>query len=238
AGPDPATAAAIARCRSDPTADDFRLTVAAMKALAADPRLAPLNLGLTVHDHRITLWGFVPSLELAQLAEKRLLNVPGIGQVLNQLQVQAPADGSPSSGSTPPPRTSPIGVPASDGPLPPARAPLQLPIRNETDLADLRPARGVLPPMRVVARPVMTTEPPLTEPPPVARPAPSATELAVANAMRGDIRYQRLRADVRGNVVSLHGSVFSWDDLRLLATSLSRLPGIQRVLLDNVRVTR
>jgi hypothetical protein len=238
-GPDPATVAAVARCRSDPTATDCRLTVAAMKALAKEPRLAHVNLGLTVHDHVITLWGFVPTSELRTLAEKRLLDVPGVGRVLNQLQLPP---GTPNDGQPAPPRpverTIPSGAPAPDGPLPPD---VPRPLRDMGEasmLAQGQASPNAAAPTRVTARPIITNmEPPLAELPTAAAPLPSANEKAILALMQGDVRYQNLRVEIKPGLVILHGRVFSWDDLRLLATEIARLPGAHRVSLDDVRTS-
>src|SRR5947209_7637347 len=60
-----------------PTADraterDVMLTMLARRALLLDAELAPLNLGVRVRNRVATLWGPVPSAELAFKAEQRL----------------------------------------------------------------------------------------------------------------------------------------------------------------------
>ncbi len=74
--------------------------------------------------------------------------------------------------------------------------------------------------------------------PPTAQPVLSPNQQAIANMLRGNIRYARLRAEVRGDVVELHGDILTWDDLRLLASKISHLPGVQRVLMSDVRMVR
>lgn len=238
ADPDPATVAALARCRADLTADDCRLTVAAMKALAAEPRLAHLNIGLTVHDHVIALWGFVPSTDVAKLAVNRLLDVPGVGRVLNQLQVSQDQQGLQPSPPVTAPRAVPSGQPAPDGPLPsdvpgPMRDLLQAPV-----VAERARDRSGPPPMRVAARASLVTVDPTIAAPRPDRSIPSANERAIANMIQGNVRYLHLRAEIRGGAVSLRGQVYSWNDLQLLAGAITRLPGVQRVLLDEVHVAQ
>lgn len=236
--PDPATVAAVARCRADLSADDCRLTVAALKSLAADPRLAHLNLGVTVHDHVIALWGFVPSAQIGKLAESRLLDVPGVGRVLNQLQLSPGQEDTQPGDTIIAPRAVPSGLPAPDGPLPSdVPAPLRV-IRPSPAVADHGIEANGSRPTRVAARALCATmEPPLAEPPhppSIASPA----QRAIANMIRGDVRYLHLRAEIRGEAVSLQGQVYSWNDLQLLAGAVARLPGVQRVLLDHVHVGR
>ena len=231
---DPATIAAMARCRSDLTADDCRLTVAGMRALAREPRLAELNLGLTIHDHIAVVWGTVPSAELRRLVEKTLLHVSGIAQVLNQLQVQ-PLWDEPVT-----PRAPPPGAPQEHSPA--QSVPPTVMVTGPSPYAELRPAetaKAADSPMRVAARPVIiTSEPPMAVLPRSASPTDPIVEQRLATLLRGDVRYLHLRAEVRDGMVILHGSVPSWDDLRLLATAASRLPGVERVVMDDVQCAR
>lgn len=51
----------------------------------------------------------------------------------------------------------------------------------------------------------------------------------------GDDRFRSVRAEVRGDLVYLDGTVYCWDHLFDLARSISRLPGVRRVLFKEVR---
>jgi hypothetical protein len=90
----------------------------------------------------------------------------------------------------------------------------------------------VLPPLPSVAnaaRPGM--------PPPPAGFQTTASLLSRIEAVRlADDRFRGLRAEVRGDAVYLRGTVYSWDHLFELARSLSQLPGVRRVLFEEVRV--
>jgi osmotically-inducible protein OsmY len=101
------------------TAIDCRLTLYARQALNGDSLLADLNLGVTVRDHVATLWGPIPSRQLAGRAVERLRTVQGIAEVINDLRVETreePLDFFPRP--TPPPK------PNAPAPLPPGDQPL------------------------------------------------------------------------------------------------------------------
>src|SRR5882724_1447057 len=74
------------RIGGNPTRD-VRQTIQARKLLADDPELAAWNIGVTVHDRVATLWGPVPSVEVAFRAELCLRTVIELAEVRNQLFV-------------------------------------------------------------------------------------------------------------------------------------------------------
>ena len=49
-----------------------------------------------------------------------------------------------------------------------------------------------------------------------------------------DARFKRLKPEVRGAVVYLRGDVFRWDHLYELARAIANLPGVERVVLQEV----
>jgi osmotically-inducible protein OsmY len=53
-----------------------------------------------------------------------------------------------------------------------------------------------------------------------------------------DERYRQLQVQVRGDVVYLRGSVRQWEDALGLARAISRLPGVEQVLLKDLEVSR
>ena len=75
-----------ARFLSDP-ARDVRQTIEARQILADDPELASWNIGVTVHDCVATLWGPVPSAEVAFCAELCLRSIIELADVRNDLIV-------------------------------------------------------------------------------------------------------------------------------------------------------
>jgi hypothetical protein len=71
---------------------DTQLTFKARAALRDADGLTFLNLGVRLHRGVATLWGSVPSAELAQRAVETVRRVPGVTSVKNELAI-VPADG-------------------------------------------------------------------------------------------------------------------------------------------------
>jgi hypothetical protein len=92
------------------TERDIMLTMQARRALLLDTELAPLNLGVRVHNRVATLWGPVPSADLAFKAEQRLRGLLELLAVRNDLII--------APGSAP----AMAPLPASFLPLPPSPA--------------------------------------------------------------------------------------------------------------------
>src|SRR5437870_6966676 len=74
------------RVVGDP-ARDMRQTMQARKLLFSDPDLAALNIGVVVIDRVATLWGPVPSAEVAFRAELCVRTMIELAEVRNQLFV-------------------------------------------------------------------------------------------------------------------------------------------------------
>ena len=49
-----------------------------------------------------------------------------------------------------------------------------------------------------------------------------------------EARFKRIKPEVRGAVVYLRGDVFRWDHLYELARAIANLPGVERVVLQDV----
>jgi hypothetical protein len=62
-------------------------------------------------------------------------------------------------------------------------------------------------------------------------------EEAIRRLQQGDARYTRLRAVVQPGQIILSGTAVSWDDVYSLAGALAKLPGVERVILDQVRTS-
>src|ERR1044071_9815392 len=73
-----------ARLGGDPSRDT-RHTMQARRLLAEDPDLAPWNIGVIVQDRVATLWGPVPSAEVAFRAEICLKSMIELIEVRNEL---------------------------------------------------------------------------------------------------------------------------------------------------------
>ncbi len=224
AGPPPADAARDAF-------RDLQLTVHARRALQGDPALAALNVGVRVRGGVATLWGPVPSADLVPKAVKRVESVQGVLGVRSELYV-----------ATPEKKFEPLPIPLAAGE----------PLRTESASPD--PVSGALTGRTVKAsevyrdaaappstyRPVTLAPPirvPSPDPAPAARPAmpaaattPEPLPVAVDRLRRGDPRFRPLRAEVRGDTVILSGSADRGEDVMALATAVSRLPGVGRVV--------
>lgn len=72
---------------SDETTRDVLRTVEVRKLLADDPELAPYNIGVSVHGRVATLWGPVPSIEVAFRAELTVRGMFELTNVRNELFV-------------------------------------------------------------------------------------------------------------------------------------------------------
>ena len=73
-------------------------------------------------------------------------------------------------------------------------------------------------------------------PPSPAGPQTTSSLLERIEALRlADDRFRGIRVEVRGDAVYLRGTVYSWDQLFELARSISQLPGVRRVLFEEVR---
>jgi hypothetical protein len=200
---------------------DWQLTAQARRALAAAPILDECNVGVRVRDRVATLWGSVPTEGLRRRAEEVVRKVPGLVEVHSELKVDA-AD-----------------VLAAPPELTPPATPLRLTGRDESAKLDSRPTaswddrapRAPSLPLRpdVAPRgPAAVLLAPLVD-------MPDGLDDSVATLCRSNDRYRGLQADVHDGVVRLKGTVRHWPDLWEVAKSLARLPGVSRVLVDQVR---
>lgn len=141
---------ASAPARSEAVTHDLGLTIQARRALLRDKELGGLNLGVQVHNRVATLWGPVPTAELAFKAEVCLRELIELTEVRNQLFVtgdDVPANGPPQpSGATfLPPAAPPAlpGLPTDKLPAAPPPPPAQAvqpapPPEEEIELPPLR----------------------------------------------------------------------------------------------------
>lgn len=218
--------ALLALASSAATADehgtrDCLLTVRARQALAREAALAPLNLGVTVREGVATLYGSVPSPALARLARETVAAVQGVLEVRGELEIRPPDD----------PLSEFLNL------LPKAVVPLPDLLAHER-----YPAPGWLTShwgdSAASSRPAVSLMAPVT---PRAPAAPAAvvekTDLAgaVERLRRADIRFHRLRAEVRDGMVRLGGIAERREDAMAFAQQVSRLPGVGRVIIQEVR---
>jgi hypothetical protein len=162
---------------------------------------------------------------LANRAETIVRQVPGIFEVRNDLRVEAANDPLVEFLKTTPPRprtTIPEVAWLAQRPA------VMLTARPDEPTPAPQPAgNGVslLPPA------------PLESPRPAAANSPELIG-AIDRLQKADIRFQQVRIDVQGGIVRLGGTVNRWEDMFELAQSVARLPGVERVILQNVHTPK
>jgi hypothetical protein len=208
---------------------DIRQELQARQALAQDSELGPLNLGVRVRQRVAVLWGPVPSADLGKRAVELVKRLPELIDVHSELHVQPVAD--PVLDYLPPMQPPPMGQPWGAPPTRPAvvftnHSARSLPEPSSRAFQDSE-AEPVLPAIRIPrssSGPVAesTTGPPLIE--------------AVMRVQRGDARFRQLRPEVQGALVRLHGDAGCWADIHELARRLTAVPGVERVVLGEIRI--
>jgi hypothetical protein len=199
-------------------ADDpvhLRSEAKARRALLQDRELASYNLGVEVEDRVAYLWGTLPDDTLLRRAVDILRKLPEVREVRSLVRIDAER------------------LPAIEAGLPSRFRPGKI-------LATPPPPLGSL--MKGVPR---RDSPPFTwQYAPGQEPAPSrlqvvSVELSLDQAIlvirEGDSRFTRLHHELRGREVYLSGAVASWSDLMALAQAIARLPGVERVVLSQIR---
>jgi hypothetical protein len=217
------------RSPSTQATEDCQLTVFARQALQDDETLAPLNIGVSVHGGVATLWGTVADAAIGRRAHEQVRQVQGVTEVRNELRVetlpqpvQAAAPPTPRQSARIDPgwaeRFGALGALLSrPGPHPVAPADR---VAAGTDQAPSGPPLLVMPAIRV--------------PTAASRLAPGELVLQIEALRRRDGRFRGVHAVVTGGVVTLGGNVAAWEDLFELARTVSRIPGVERVILGDV----
>jgi hypothetical protein len=221
---------ACLRAEDAAEANDLQLTLRARQALTADMLLAHCHLGISVRQSVATLWGDVPSIELCQRAENRIRQVPGILQIVNDLRVRSKAASATQAPATPEKKKT------SDTPIPrPGHASAALADReNHGRIAGTTAGRPSLPP--IVLQPVQPQAiAPVLLSPPIRLESAQGLEERLRELTDADKRFHDLRAAVIGKMVYLRGSVPAMEDVFILAQEVSRLPGVERVIIEHVR---
>jgi hypothetical protein len=208
-------------------AADCRLTVFARQALQQDRALAPFNVGVSVQVNVATLWGPIPSAALSRRAEEVVRQVPGITAVRNELQIDvprvtvqnlfglpvAPANGEPA----------PILAPPPSGFL--AKRPFE---------AKPGEAVPVTPPIVISLRPPLPPDPPAGVIPVSAQTSPHL-EATVERLRSAEPRFQQVRTEIKDGIVHIRGQVPRGEDMYELAQQLAKVPGVKRVIVEEVR---
>jgi hypothetical protein len=236
---------------------DVELAIRAHRAILKDGTLAAVNLGVSVHDGVATVWGPVTSAEQARQLLEKVRRVPGIRDVRSELSI-VPRDGDAPAAPTPVPAGGPLpSEPAAVSKLPLSPGALTgRPSDNES--APAVTSVSLLPPTAAAGPSADTSRPPpasLGMPVPLppgtpaaspgaahsdathaARAAPPDLPAALDGLRRGDERFRGIQWHVREGIVTLGGTVCRGEDLMAFAQAVSRLPGVERVVLGQARV--
>ncbi len=210
-----------------------------------DQSLLGVNLEVRVVDGVATLTGVVPSAALIPDVAKRLSKVQGLAKVRSEgIRVEAPTfEPAPlrfespaiaptvTESASPNPATGSLNVkPTRDlPPIPTAAAPAPTTVALE------------LPPIHVVGPTAPEPRVPTTvtgrETPP--RPEADPVAVAVDRFVSADRRFRGLRAELqKGGVVVVRAPAERREDAMTCARGLSRLVGVQRVVLEDAALPR
>jgi osmotically-inducible protein OsmY len=215
--PRPASADSFADCRH---------TIFARQAMQNDLLLAPLNVGVTVQGRTATLWGGIPSADLARRAEEIVRKVPGVSIVRNDLRVDRPGqlDGGLLVHSLSPTNTEP--------------RPVVKPVASDslTSLATWTGAEKTPPAPPIV----VSLRAPIPREPDAGRPQANSSELttAIIKLRDADPRFRQLRPEVLGGVVRLRGAVQRLEHAFEFAQTTAKLAGVERVIVEQITTTK
>jgi osmotically-inducible protein OsmY len=225
---------------------DVQQEILVREALANDPRLQPLNLVVRVNDRVATLSGPVPSRELARRALDTARKVTELRGVQDKMMVQFEDAGLllPLALKTSPAMPPAIGKPSTN-------VPTMTPDPNNPSALltgvwiPVNPQPPQRPTIGVALLPWTSTQPgatgavSLAKEPPTTNPAglndAAAASNAVHNLLQGQERFRRLRFEIRQGKVYLSGRVYRWSDLQDLAQAITQIPGIEGVVLSDVK---
>jgi|GEM_PF-4351918 len=247
----------------DPAMQDMELSLRARQAFAEDPLLSRQEIGIDVRNRVATLWGTVPNTEVYRLAEKRLRLVLGLVDFRNDLHVES-EDRPGSDRLLAQQSRSPLAEPMNREPpasqqsvarrpeeqsliasqealwRPAAPRPTAPTANDEARATNTPPCKSLeRTPMPLVSLPGYPAHDSQPAPPPaITKPAEYSGGGALAKAVEAlrlsDTRFHRLQPELRGGVVYLRGNAFRWDHVYELARSISKLPGVERVVLEKV----
>jgi osmotically-inducible protein OsmY len=226
---------------------DLHHEVLVRTAMAEDSRLQWLNIFVRVKDRVATLSGPVPTRELARRALDVAKSVPEIREVHDRMMVHYEDRGLllPVNVAIPSKTAAQTSLsmapPFDEKAVRPVKAiSAWRPVPADQPVLPARQDAGVLP--------SFLTQPSTAEPTSrskeketVQSPAPKRLDVAaigsaVETLVLGEERYRRLRWEVQGSKVFVSGVIASWSDLRDLAKVLRQVPGINEVVIRDLRV--
>ncbi len=227
--------------------EDCRLSLVARQELYKDDAFGGLQLGATVRGSVAFVWGAVPDVALARLAEERVRRVPGVGQVQNEVRIDTSLKVAPSAAriaTTGDVSQITAGTLADAG-----RTSITARLVDQSsDKSRDFPLPGVpksaatplvtLPPISLTGTPAFPV-PAAAVATPARRPAQaSALYAVVEDARNRNPSLSGLYIQTEEGAVRLSGVVAHFEDAVSFAQSVSRLPGVERVILENITVGR
>jgi BON domain-containing protein len=213
---------------------DCQLALFAREALLRDQVLGPFNLGVTVHSGTAILWGAVPNVALSRRAEEKVRNVLGVAQVRNDLRIAVDDDETePSLGMLDSPAAIKEKTKSRDRPIP---------LVSRSEEASSRASNApvsppVMPLIAIPANPQKTVslfEPSMPQPAVKISSRPSLIE-TLDQFRRSNERFRSIRLDIQGGVVRLWTNAARSEDVFIFAQRVSRVPGVECVIIDRPR---
>ena len=220
---------------------DVLQTYEARKALLRDPSLGPLNLGVRVKSRVAVLWGPVPSAAVAGQAVSLLEKLPGLIAVRNELEIDPELNFSP--------QYLPETLPESRVPKKPGNhlSPATLTTRSlDKKEADAQ-RRAKEPKAGEQSLPVVAV-PPTTIPGmpdhreievvlpslriPVAEPEMAKNPTEAIAALQKDGRFAAIQVRLEAGLATVVGDANMSSSLYEFARLVSRIPGINRVVVQ------
>jgi osmotically-inducible protein OsmY len=202
---------------------DLELALRAREALARNPALGGMNLVVSVRQRVATLRGTTTATDVEAQARACLKTVSGLTDVRSELHHEEPERQQLAPGAIQ------LRVPIAE------RVIIQAP-RTQAALVLRHPEDGWAPsPPAASGGAAPQASANLPRKMGNRSQYPSLSE-AIDGLRLADQRFHEITADIHGQVVSLKGRVNRFEHVAELAQAIARLPGVERVLLDQVRV--
>jgi osmotically-inducible protein OsmY len=199
--------------------NDWRLSHQAKRTLSEDAELSKLPLGTTVKDRVVTVFGVVPTAELAKKVETVLKAIPGVASVISEIKVEAPEDTT-----------------AKD-----IASEVRKRVREKTD-ASAAYSESARAPRGTTAEPTAdvrkSLKPPVTLGEPEAdRPTSVRTEERSSSLeqIRREAKSLGLSVELRGGDIILSGRVEKMSDAWDIAEKLANVPEANRVIFGTLK---
>lgn len=222
---------------------DTRLTIRARQAIQQDLALAEVKtINVSVRANVATLWGSVPTRQLGRRAEQCVRQVQGVFEVKNELHVQAPDDSMAQFMRTPQRQASGsserLWFMANRPPALLTGRPEEGEGEGESNATTAPPSgsNGVslLPPIRLSEPAIAKTTAPVA---PALTPA-NDLAAAIQRLRQTEPRFWNIRVEVDGGAVRITSTAARTEDVFDFAHAVSRLPGVERVILGEVKSQR